>query len=165
VSHGAAFVPMLLRLKSSGRDPCVAPIPPAARAAPLHAVADISDGRDPRRGSPVAVRSIECDVLTALGRGPQLLERGLPALLDVARGDRRSQLAEALEAHVVVYPHRGPGGRRRQAVAHVPGEGFALLVLLEHARRLRAGHPCAHLLARAGAIEVVVARVGPGVAL
>jgi hypothetical protein len=69
------------------------------------------------------------------------------------------QLAEAVEAHVVLHPEGGAHGRRRQAVAHVSGERLAHLVRLEHPRRLGAGRPCAHLLIRAGAIEVVVACV------
>src|SRR6266540_3734844 len=101
----------------------------------------------------------------ALRRGPQLVERCLPAPPDVPRGKRRGQLADALERHVVLHPHRRPPGRRRQDVAHVPGEGLALLVLLEHVGRLRARHPRAHLLISAGVVQVVIARVGPRIAL
>src|SRR5918994_3483629 len=115
----------------------------------------------PAASRPPRDRSGDVRLRSALRRGLQLLERALPALPDVARGERRRQLAEALETDVVLHPQGGADRSRTQAVAHVPREGLSLLVLLEHARRLRARHPHAHLLLPASAVEVVVVRARP----
>jgi hypothetical protein len=60
-------------------------------------------------------RSGDVRLRSALRRGLQLLERALPALPDVARGERRRQLAEALETDVVLHPQGGADRSRAQA--------------------------------------------------
>ena len=73
----------------------------------------------------------EWRLLSRLDGGLQPLERGRPAVPDVARGDGRGELAEALEHDVVLHPQERPIGSWAQAVAHPAGKGFALLGLLE----------------------------------
>src|SRR5918996_2571095 len=95
--------------------------------------------------------------------GLQALQRGLPALPDVARCDRRRELAEALELHLVLHPKMGSTVGAIKAVAEVAGEGPPVLVLLKHCWCLRAGYSGLHLFLHARAEEVVVARLGAGV--
>src|SRR5215211_4904271 len=59
----------------------------------------------------------EWRLLPRLDGGLQPLERGRPAVPDVARGDGRGELAEALEHDVVLHSQERPVGGWAQAVA------------------------------------------------